>query len=197
MKVFKIEMGQGILMLPEQGYDVAVITSTLHSCTFIAGYNSENHNQCGAYHYPSGLGPNKDKRHKEFTQLANWMWGVQPNYIKIIFASADPDGMKVETSDEDKDWLREWMKECGDKFKIKKVEEGEARQAAMTCAQKGSDFHAGNKETEKFNIDDDKAIDLTGILGPTYHKFDQDNNYGVKLFGWNRNIYNENGVLEM
>lgn len=49
MPKYKIEMGQGIIVPP--GGDAAIVTTTLFTCSFIAGYTAMG--AIGAFHYPA------------------------------------------------------------------------------------------------------------------------------------------------
>ncbi|GGA16906.1 hypothetical protein [Dyella nitratireducens] len=50
MPSYFIEMGQGIVA---KSNDLLITTSTLHTCTFIAGFNAQV-GYAGAFHYPAG-----------------------------------------------------------------------------------------------------------------------------------------------
>ncbi|MBX7172707.1 MAG: hypothetical protein K1X72_17185 [Pyrinomonadaceae bacterium] len=92
MAYFFIEMGQGIAAIG----DLKVTTSTLHSCTFIAGYN-EGTKRRGAFHYPAN-GLNSDKTKGD---LSAWLKDINPTDIISVC------GMSIE--DEDYWSLYQWL----------------------------------------------------------------------------------------
>jgi hypothetical protein len=80
MILFKIEMGQGIIV---KG-DVGVCTSALYSCSFIAGYNCVTF-AAGAFHHPGGALSSKDKEDRlAASAMEEWIKDLSPSEVVQI-----------------------------------------------------------------------------------------------------------------
>lgn len=104
MTLFFIEMGQGIVV----DGDVSVCTSTLFSCSLIAGWNQHT-GAAGAFHYPAASLDVKGVRQ----DMDSWAARLQPTQVILIVAKA-ANSMEVDLFGQDERDLINWIKqECG------------------------------------------------------------------------------------
>ena len=105
MPLFFIEMGQGLIA---RG-DLRVRTSTLYSCTLIAGYNAGSQ-YGGAYHYPSDSLENLDVR----ADMAVWVAVLRPTAVTLVFARDSSGAGLMGTKAVDRLHLQQWvLQQCG------------------------------------------------------------------------------------
>ena len=127
MALFFIEMGQGIVV----DGDVSVCTSTLFSCSLIAGWN-QNTNAAGAYHYPaSSLG-----KADVLADMNAWAARLQPMQVILVVADA-MNALEVQTFGRDEAALQAWIQQ-----QCQVAAAVDHQTAAAMCFQNGH-FSAG------------------------------------------------------
>lgn len=136
MASFEIAMGQGIIAPAP----VHVTTSTLHTCSFIAGIGKAG---VGAFHYPAS---SFDEVRPD---LDAWIRALQPAKVAFVFASSsqahgfmvNPTGdAKSDTPLKDREQLRAWL---DGHFKGMKAEEYYNGIAVASATAQG-EFTAGS-----------------------------------------------------
>jgi len=104
MPLYFIEMGQGIVA----NGDLRVRTSTLYSCTLIAGRNAQS-GYGGAYHYPAEDLDDPDV----LADMDRWVSVLRPTAVTLIFAP-NTGVIGTGTSQHDRAQLQNWvMHRCG------------------------------------------------------------------------------------
>lgn len=107
MPLFFIEMGQGII---GRG-DLRVSTSTLYSCTLIAGRNAGS-GLGGAYHYPASALPNDDDAVRMDMDI--WAAVLRPTAVTLVFAADTAGNGVLGTGLLDRQALQQWvLQTCG------------------------------------------------------------------------------------
>jgi hypothetical protein len=160
MRVFYIEMGQGIVV----GGDCIVKTSPIYTCSFIAGDN-EGSGMGGAYHYPAS------SIAKVRNDMDAWAAALRPTHVILIFA--DPFGGMGTTFD-DKLALQTWVsQQCGNAVVETKVR--------LTAAMRLNPFIAGGVNEMNVDYIHHDLIKLDARPAGTYVDCD-----GFTLIGMNR-----------